>query len=219
MCFWCKLPGHNANVCPKLNQKEPQRKGNSRAFAMTQNEAEDAPDVMAGMLAVSTIPALVLFDSGATHFFISKKFLAKSRNVCDKVDNALEVSIPSGKIVRTDRMAKDVSLEICSKNIRADLYLMDMRDFDVILGMDWLSKNHANIRCRQREITFKIPGEDEFTFHGAKVKKFPRVISVMKAMKMLKKDNCQGFLVNIMGTQPKEVKFGDVPIVREYGEM
>ena len=41
---------------------------------MTKEEAQNAPDIVLGTFAVNTIPATVLFDSGASHSFISKKF-------------------------------------------------------------------------------------------------------------------------------------------------
>lgn len=41
-----------------------------------------------------------------------------------------------------------------------------MKDFDVILGMDWLGRNNATIRCREKEVFFQKPGEEQFSFPG-----------------------------------------------------
>jgi hypothetical protein len=44
-----------------------------------------------------------------------------------------------------------------------------MLGFDIILGMDWLSKNYANIDCRKKEVIFRSPSEEEFKFCGSRV--------------------------------------------------
>ena len=41
----------------------------------------------------------------------------------------------------------------------AELILLDIHDFDVILGMDWLSRHHATVDCYRKEVRFCRPGE------------------------------------------------------------
>ncbi|KAL4013626.1 hypothetical protein IC575_025800 [Cucumis melo] len=65
------------------------------------------------------------------------------------------------------------------------LLVLDMQDFDVILGMDWLSANHANIDCYGKEVVFNPPSEASFKFRGAGMVCIPKVISAMKASKLL----------------------------------
>ncbi|KAH6807774.1 hypothetical protein C2S51_028882 [Perilla frutescens var. frutescens] len=196
VCFTCEKLGHEENDCPTRKKRETERKENARFFAMTEKNEEENPEATTGMVNISDVSAYVLFDSGATHSFISVKFYSRIGVVCDRIDDALEISIPSGKTLRTNRMAKNVKLDISEKNIGADLYLLEMKDFDVILGMDWLIKNYATIKCREREVIFQRPGEKPFSFYGARIRLMPRVVSAMKAMRMLKKGNCEGYLHN-----------------------
>ncbi|MQM14006.1 hypothetical protein Taro_046934 [Colocasia esculenta] len=42
-------------------------------------------------------------------------------------------------------------------------YLLKMKDYDAILGLDWLEEHYALVDCRGKKITFRIPGEDEFS--------------------------------------------------------
>ncbi|XP_022867792.1 uncharacterized protein LOC111387468 [Olea europaea var. sylvestris] len=135
------------------------RKVKAKVFALTREEATEDPNVMA--------------DSGATHSFISTAFIAKSRTACEKSDSVLEISIPSGRILNTNQIARAVKLVMEGKEFVADLHLLDMKDFDVILGMDWLGSNHATIRCFEREVVFQRPGEDEFQFFAVQVKSLP----------------------------------------------
>ena len=61
----------------------------------------------------------------------------------------------------TDSLNSDVNLSSCPVSIEgrellADLVLLDVVDFDVILGMDWLSQHFATVDCRRKEVIFKI---------------------------------------------------------------
>lgn len=185
-------------------------------YAMTQQEAEDDSGTMSGMLSVCDVPAFTLFDTGATHSFMSAKFHAIVGQKKEHVDEPLEISLPSGKTIVTDSMVKNVGVDIGGKDFSADLYVLNMKDFDVILGMDWLSKHRASIKCQEREITLKLPEDKEIKYYGTKTKTVPRVVSAMKALKMMKKGNCQGYLVSMVGAPTPELTPADVPIVQEF---
>lgn len=72
-----------------------------------------------------------------------------------------------------------------------------MKYFDVILGMDWLSKNHAAIYCFKKDVVFQRFGEDEFHFFGTTVKFLPQLISVVQDERLLKEKSAQGFLMSL----------------------
>ena len=73
-----------------------------------------------------------------------------------------------------------------------DLIILDMYDYDIILGIDFLAKYNATIECRKRRFTFRPSNEDEFSFDGGPRKKGKAIISSIKARKMLL-SGCQGF--------------------------
>ncbi|CAA3000407.1 Hypothetical predicted protein, partial [Olea europaea subsp. europaea] len=102
------------------------------------------------IISVSNMPAFVLIDSGATHSFISSSFVAKSKVECEFLPYTLEISLPSGKILVANQIARDLRKEIDGRDIAVDLIPLTIKDFDVILGMDWLSKNYATIHCTER---------------------------------------------------------------------
>ncbi|XP_022872136.1 uncharacterized protein LOC111391204 [Olea europaea var. sylvestris] len=224
ICFRCGKPGHISLNCTepprkKNDDQDKNKKGKARVFALNQHEAEQDPNVIASILLLSDIPAYVLFNSGATNSFISTSFVIKSGIVCVKMDNALEVSIPSGKTLSTNEMTRATKLEIDGNILMADLYLLEMKDFDVILGMDWLGLNHATIRCHKKEVLFHKAGEEEFHFFGAKSKTLPRLVSALQAEKMLRKESCHGFLVNINGPKHTETTVKDINVVRDFADV
>ncbi|KAH9722450.1 Endonuclease [Citrus sinensis] len=73
---------------------------------------------------------------------------------------------------------------------------------------------HVSIDCFAKEIIFRLPGEEEFHFQGNH-KSHKALISMVKAMKMLKK-GCEGFLAYIVADHPDGACLEDIPIVREF---
>ncbi|XP_022843445.1 uncharacterized protein LOC111367000 [Olea europaea var. sylvestris] len=205
VCFRCGKPGHIALNCTESPKKkdddqDKNKKAKARVFALNQHEAEQDPNVIAGIMLLSDVPAYVLFDSGATNSFISASFAARSNFVCVKTNNELEVSIPSGRILCTNRMTKAMKLKIDGKILQPDLYLLEMKDFN-------------------KEVLFHRPGEEEFHFFGVQFKSLPRLISTIQAERMLRKESCQGFLVNINSSQHTETTVNDINIVRDFADV
>ena len=67
----------------------------------------------------------------------------------------------------------------------ADLIMLNMNDFDIILGMDGLASHHASIDYYEKTITFKIDGQPTFR-RKRKAIKITR-ISAIKVEKLLRK--------------------------------
>ncbi|KAL4011180.1 hypothetical protein IC575_028229 [Cucumis melo] len=93
-----------------------------------------------------------------------------------------------------------------------------MRDFDVILGMDWLSANHACIDCFGKKVIFNPPSGPGFKFRGAGIVCIPKVISAMKASKLLSQGTL-GILASVVDTRESEVSLSSEPVVREYPDV
>ncbi|XP_021762516.1 uncharacterized protein LOC110727257 [Chenopodium quinoa] len=120
---------------------------------MSRHKADSMKDVITGTFSINSIPVKVLFDSGATFSFISKAIVSKLSNclkIVDEVD--LPIVIPTGGIVKCNKTFKDVPLEIEGKVFLSDPIEFRLSDFDIILGMDWLSKYSTEISCRSQKV-------------------------------------------------------------------
>jgi hypothetical protein len=118
---------------------------------MTSDEAHQAQDVVLGMFLVSSHPATVLFDFGASHSFITSSFVAKHNLSIANLKHTMLVSWP-GREMRTKYICPAVSLSIRGIDFPSNLILSDYKDIDIILGMDWLSKYDRVIQCAKKAV-------------------------------------------------------------------
>ncbi|KAA0047049.1 Retrotransposable element Tf2 [Cucumis melo var. makuwa] len=93
--------------------------------------------------------------------------------------------------------------------------LISTPEFDVILGMDFLSNHYTSLNFHQKENVFKRPGKSEIIFHGDRKILPTYMISALKASKLLRK-GCTAYLANVMDTQISKLKLEDIPVVREF---
>ena len=86
---------------------------------------------------------------------MSTKILQKLLPVLKTVDTIdIPTVIPSGKVVRCSKRHVGVPMVIEGVEFEANLIGFDLGDLDVILGMDWLSENRAEIKCDDHKISF-----------------------------------------------------------------
>ncbi|KAJ0454110.1 putative nucleotidyltransferase, Ribonuclease H [Helianthus annuus] len=153
VCFNCGEQGHIKTNCPKLapvaNNKNTK---NARAFVLTADEARMIPDVIAGTFLVNDIFAKVLFDSGANQSFINTSFCKLLNQSLTKLPQECLVETANGETVRIFEILQGARIEIFNQKFIANLYPMNLVGFDIVLGMDWLIANKANILCDQKSI-------------------------------------------------------------------
>ena len=160
-------------------KNDQRRKAQGRVFAHTPQDVQASDTVVTAILPLFSNFAKILFDSGSTHSFISSRYA----KLCDKkpglMDYDLSVAKPIGDSLVCNSMLKSCVIQIKDREMLADLILMDMYDYDVILGMDWLVAYHAIVDCFGKEVVFRPLREPEFWFKGSRMHDLPRVISAL----------------------------------------
>ena len=104
------------------------------------------------MLLVSSSWAHVLFDTGASHSFISMLFVSMLGLEYEPLESTLSVGVPQGRDCELSFQCSAVWIDVGGRRFLADLIIMPMDRFDVILCMDWLSKYRAVIDCARRRV-------------------------------------------------------------------
>jgi hypothetical protein len=118
---------------------------------MTSVEAQQAPDVVLGMFLASSHPATILFNSGASHSFVSLSFVAKHSLPIATMKHTMLVSSPGGEM-RTKHICPAVSITIRGVDFPSNLILLESKGIDIILGMDWLCKYDGVIQCTRKAV-------------------------------------------------------------------
>ena len=123
---------------------------------------------------------------------------------------------PAGDMYKSMYWYKNTPIHIKHNIPYANLIAIEMSDYDVILGMDWLSTHHAVIDCRKKRVLFQTPEKEEFEFGVTSRSRLVPAISALKARRLLQ-SRCYGYLANIVKKSRKEkLEPKDVPVVREY---
>jgi hypothetical protein len=87
------------------------------------------------MFLASSHPTTVLFDSGASHSFISSSFVVKHQLPITIMKQTMLVSSPRGEM-RTNHICLAISITIRGVDFLANLIVLDSKGIDIILGMD-----------------------------------------------------------------------------------
>ncbi|XP_017984326.1 PREDICTED: uncharacterized protein LOC108663622 [Theobroma cacao] len=106
-------------------------------------------------------------------------------------------------------------VRVKNKNTLVDLVVLDTLDFDVILGMDWLSPCHASVDCYHKSVRFDFPSEPSFSIQGDRSNGPTNLISVMSTRRLLRQ-GCQGYLAVVKDTRAKVRDIGKVSVVNEF---
>ena len=167
-----------------MEQPAPPR-AQARAYASTSKDTRRFDALVTGTLYILDHFAFTLFDSGSTHSFISLSFIVQAGFELEPLLHEMSVSTPSGvDLVAWDRV-KNGQVIIGNQALNVDLIVVNMTDFDVILGMDCLDKNRTSIDCRKKEVKFSPPVRPTFKFKGTSTEITPKVVSMLKAKRLV----------------------------------
>ena len=114
--------------------------------------------MVTGIISFLDHDAYTLVDSRATHSFSSKPFLDRFQIETQPLGGHMRVSLPAGDPLFSDIVVRDSRVLIMGQEFPTDLVALDMRDFDVVLSMDWMSRHKATLDCYKKEVKFHRPG-------------------------------------------------------------
>ena len=128
------------------------------------------------MFLLSRLWARILFDSGASHSFITASYVRELGLEVETLENPLYVSSPLGTRVSVDLICQGYELEISRIILTMDLRVMDMSEFDVIIRMDWLTVHRVVIDYERRRVTAYTQDGIRVTFQGDKHDVLPQTM-------------------------------------------
>ena len=123
------------------------------------SEAETSDVVITGNLLVCDCMASVLFDPGSTFSYVSSSFVTILNLHCYLLNIPIRVSTPVGESTIVEKVYRSCLVTFVGSNTHVDLVILEMVDFDVILGMTWLSPNFAILDCNAKTVTLAKLGQ------------------------------------------------------------
>ncbi|XP_073318093.1 uncharacterized protein [Primulina huaijiensis] len=186
---------------------------------MQAEEANLDTTLLPGNIFIKRVATKALLDSGATHSFILETFANHLDVKSIGLDGNYSVTIPSREELSATSVVKDIDLELQGHLMYADLIVLSMPEFDIILGMDWLRKNIVLIDFQKRSLLVRPLDIEQFLFEPDRWRSFPRMISCMQAHRLIHK-GCQVFLASIIfAPDAPTPSISDVPVVRDFPDV
>ncbi|GJT55833.1 putative reverse transcriptase domain-containing protein [Tanacetum coccineum] len=178
VCYECGSPDHLRNTCPKLNQA-PGQVGKHLAIEGNQNTRNNKNLEGGRAFNVNAIEAL------------------QDPNV-RTVRPGYVIEVASGRKVETDRIIRGCILDLGNSLITIDLTPFGYGSFDVIIGMDWLSRHKAMIVCHEKVVRIPLSSGEVLQVQGDRTLEKPK---------------------SLKNTKLGEQKVEDIPIVRDFPEV
>ncbi|GKA89658.1 putative reverse transcriptase domain-containing protein [Tanacetum coccineum] len=202
---------HYRKDCPKVKN---QNRGNKarvpdtrgKAYVLGEGDASPSSNIVTGTFLLNDHHAYMLFDSGADRSFVSNTFSTLLDIIPYALDVSYAVELADGRTLETNIVLRGCTLGMLGHPFNIDLMPIDLGSFDVIIGMDWLAKNHAVIVCDEKIV--RIPyGNEILIVQGDKSDKEKKstlsIISCEKAQKYMEK-GCQLFLAQVTVKENKD---------------
>ena len=114
------------------------------------------------------------------------------------------VTSPLGHSDIVNRVYKNCPLMVYDREFLVDLIALPFHEFDLILGMDWLSKHRAIVDCDRKTVLLKCSDLSEVTIQGIRFDSVSNVISTMQARRFLRK-GCEAFLALVLDPKRGQV--------------
>jgi hypothetical protein len=225
VCYNCYTPGHKRVDCPNLIRgggKKPVEKPEilkpqARSFQITVELAKVEPDVVAGTFMINSMPAHVLFDTGANKSFVSHEFVRHPSFVTTKLSMPLEVEVTDNTSFLVFDVCQNCKLTVENEDFDIDLIPLAMGEFKVVVGMDGLSRYHANVKCDRKVIQLTSPNGKKMAIYGEKKNNLV-VCSIEKAWKIVQKGG-KAYLAYMPDVQTETPRIEDVQVVREFRDV
>ena len=128
---------------------------------MKAHENQDAPEVIAGIFSLYDIEMHALIDPGSTHSYVCMEHVFDKVPAMEKLAYDMHVTSPLGHNVSVNSVYRNCPIVIQAREFLADLITLPFREFDLILGMDWLTKHRAIVDCGQKTIVLRCYDKSE----------------------------------------------------------
>jgi len=210
ICFKCGNPGHVVTECgqqkshfnPSGSATKTRPATTGRVYTLSSTEIAKNHDLIQGTCFIKGKTLNVLYDSGATHSFISNDCVKDMKLPISSLDTNLIISTPTSKSVITNKVCLNCPLFIENRKFLTNLICLPLSQLDIILGMDWLFANQVILNCAEKSVIFL----------NLEILLKPSENSILR-------NKIQGYLLLSSMESKKEVNLKNIAVVQNFPEV
>ncbi|XP_071714764.1 uncharacterized protein [Rutidosis leptorrhynchoides] len=232
-CFYCSKEGHIMAECPEYKKDESEGvdrkvikrklgagdiKPRPHVYQITTDEVKESHDIVTDIFIVNHMPPNVLIDCGASRSFVSTQFCKDLNVPVSKLEHPLDVEVANDMTVRVTEVYKGCTMVINNEEFFIDLIPMQMGEFHVIVGMDWLGDNEGYINCLKKIIHMNAPNGRVVTIYGS-TRRQPIPLCTYETAKRFLAHGCQSFLAHVVDKTKSANSIDEVRIVNEFKDV
>ncbi|KAK4403184.1 RNA-directed DNA polymerase [Sesamum angolense] len=192
------------------SQPQPQ----ARVYATTKKQAPTALEVITSSFSICDSNVDVLIDPGSTCSYMSHDFASRMHASIEPLRHDLYVSMYTGVVIPVNIVLRSCPVVVEGVTLYAGLVVINLREFEVILGMDWLSSNHILVDCQTKEVV-EVSGQMKTVIVGER-KVIPNCLIYFVTAFNLIKGGCEAYLASVRNTTKVSSRVSEVLILREF---
>ena len=181
-------------------------------------EDTDAPYVIVGNFTIFDTIVHALINLGSTNSYVCTNIPNLGNLPRSETEYDILVTNPLGHSVIVNKVYRDCPIKIREYEFLENLIELSFKEFDVILGMDWLSRHRAIVDCRMKRVTLRTPNEDEVIFIGERSNHLSNVIFAAIARKMVRK-GCEAYMSYVIDIVKARPSVSDISTVSDFSNV
>ncbi|XP_022014772.1 putative uncharacterized protein DDB_G0288537 [Helianthus annuus] len=212
-CYQCGDEGHFKRDYPQLNQNanDNNRQNNNNAGNNNNNGNNGGNSARGRVFMIGAGDARN--DGNVVAEFSQRLGLTPTPLEVKQV-----VELADGKTIEASHVLFGCKLDLVGQVFDIDLLPITLGSFDIVVGMDWLSKHQAEILCKEKIVRIPTPEGEPLLVQGHRSGVMVGIISSMQAQKCLRK-GYPSILALVMDTPSGERKIEDLPVVHEFADV
>ncbi|XP_012574249.1 uncharacterized protein [Cicer arietinum] len=214
VCYYCKQLGHMAPFCPirqKQAESNPNKSNTGRVFALSAKKGMNH-NLITSTGFINEIPLIVMFDTGASHSFISSDFVLQHNLPVLEMPYPLIVSTASKNSINTSLVCHQFPITLFDRVFPINLVCLPLKGLDIILGMDWMSDHSVTLICHGRKVIIppRIPQPEETNY---------RSLTNSSILFQCLTNGFQGVLLLLSSNSGSEMDLSNIPAVSEFEDV
>eukprot|EP00253_Pinus_taeda_P016801 PITA_16801 len=188
--------------------------------ALEDRQAEYQPTMVEFEGKISNLSIAVLIDPGATLSYVSPKVVEHCKLSSERFKNPWLVQLATGAKRRVLAKINNCSFSIAGQPMTADLNVLPLGSYDILIGMDWLEKHWSLVNCKTKTIYYKDDLGQQQELQGIKHPVQIRPITASQLAKCLRK-KCQIYAIQVgyANQKDKMSALGNIPVVQEFADV